>query len=354
MDTLLYVQSYSSLATPDVRCRQVGKWSNTTSHTRQSVNLDGTAHCVYPMRPVVPMRGILCVVCGLMIPNHVVAFTVTQLAVRPFHGVSLGAKRCVLVKEKPFFHGHDADEKVLPTFDPFNISSEDYVDNASTKRAALSFVAAAVPLTSLASNAIAVSSRDLISAGDLNPKNFDPVCPASDAFYRGLQGGTQAIVGDEAFVQYGPLIAGGLLRIRLELCVVESFFNEAVVPFIEKNGVSWILPFHETVETFLAGVIFSLASTFILVGTTKIISVIITYADLFLGLPLRILAGFFFDRARGKPVTLDIRVGPFKTRLFGPDAVEETLVQGNKGLFALLIIVVSGFFKFVGEISGVS
>ena len=300
------------------------------------------------------MRGILCVVCGLMIPNHVVAFTVTQLAVRPFHGVSLGAKRRVLVKEKTFFCGHDLDEEVLPTFDPFNISSEDYGDKSSTRRAALSFVTAAVPLTSLASNALAVSSRDLISAGDLNPRNFDPVCPASDAFYRALQGGTQAIVGDEAFVEYGPLIAGGLLRIRLELCVVESFFNEAVVPFIEKNGVSWILPLHETVETFLAGVVFSLASTFILVGTTKIISVIITYLDLFLGLPLRVFAGFFFDRARGKPMTLDVGVGPVKTRIFGPDVVEESLVQGSKGPFALLVIVASGFFKLVGDISGVS
>lgn len=124
-----------------------------------SANLDGAPHCVYSMRVVVPMRGILCVVCGLMIPSDVVAFTVTQLAVRPFHVVSLGAKRRVLVKEKTFFHGYDSDEKVLPTFDPLSISSEHYIDNASTRRAALSFVAAAVPLTSLASNAIALSSR---------------------------------------------------------------------------------------------------------------------------------------------------------------------------------------------------
>ena len=74
-------------------------------------------------------------------------------------------------------------------------------------------------------------------------------------------------MGPENFSEYGPLIAGGLLRIRLELCVVESFFNEAVGPFIQQNGLNWILPLHETVETFLAGVVFSLATTFILVGS---------------------------------------------------------------------------------------
>ena len=42
--------------------------------------------------------------------------------------------------------------------------------------------------------------------------------------------------------------------------MVESFFNEAVGPFIKENGLSWILPLHETVETFLAGTIFALAT----------------------------------------------------------------------------------------------
>ena len=41
------------------------------------------------------------------------------------------------------------------------------------------------------------------------------------------------------------------------------------MPFIQKNGLSWILPMHETVETFLAGTIFALALNFILVGSTK-------------------------------------------------------------------------------------
>jgi hypothetical protein len=124
------------------------------------------------------------------------------------------------------------------------------------------------------------AADSVISTGSMNPATFQPVCPASDNFYRLLQGSVQAIVGKDKFVEYGPLIAGGLLRVRLELCVVESFFNEAVGPFIQENGLSWILPLHETVETFLAGSIFALATTFILVGSTKLLTVIITYFDL--------------------------------------------------------------------------
>jgi hypothetical protein len=189
----------------------------------------------------------------------------------------------------------------------------------------------------------------------LNPDNFNPICPASDGVYRTLQGTTQAIVGDEAFIEYRPLIAGGLLRIRLELCVVESFFNEAVGPFIQKNGFGWILPLHETVETFLAGSVFSLASTFILVGSTKIISVIVTYVDLFVGLPSRVFGGFFFDRARGKPVTLDLGFGPFKRRVVGPpDSDEEQPFIQDANPFSFAIAAGAGAVKLFGETSRVS
>lgn len=99
---------------------------------------------------------------------------------------------------------------------------------------------------------------------------------------------------------------------------MESFFNEAVGPFIQQNGIGWVLPLHESVETFLAGTIFALATTFILVGSTKIVSVIVTYGDAFVGGPCRLLGGFAFDRALGKPVALDIGVGRFKKRLIGP------------------------------------
>lgn len=203
-----------------------------------------------------------------------------------------------------------------------------------------------------------------ISTGEFNPDNFRPVCPASDSIYRLAQGTTQSLVGSDNFVEYGPLIAGGLLRVRLELCVVESFFNEAVGPFIDKEGLGWILPLHETVETFLAGTIFALASTFILVGSTKIVSVLMTYTDVFVGLPLRSFGGFAFDRAKGKPITLDFGIGPFKTRVIGPGSPkddtnkEETLeeifdfsqVKGKDVPVALL----SGAVKGVGETSKVA
>ena len=100
-----------------------------------------------------------------------------------------------------------------------------------------------------------------------------------------------ATVGQESYKEYAPLVAGGLLRVRLELCVVESFFYEAIIPFIKENGLSWILPFHETVETFLAGTIFAVASNFILIGSTKLVTVIATYTDLFFGFPLRLVGG---------------------------------------------------------------
>ena len=233
----------------------------------------------------------------------------------------------------------------------------------------------------------AASTSTPLSTGDFNPDSFKPVCSASDGFYRFLQGSTRAVVGEDSFSEYGPLIAGGLLRIRLELCVVESFFNEAVGPFIQKNGIvsgiyfvfvfimltkcilhdtlkSWILPLHETVETFIAGSIFALATTFILVGSTKLVQIIAFYGDLILGGPCRLLGGFFFDRARGKPVTLDVSFfGFFKTRLVGPpvDFKEEELRKAEEKLIDfenvkptdVPLLAISGGVKVVGEASKV-
>ena len=71
-----------------------------------------------------------------------------------------------------------------------------------------------------------------------------PVCPASDGFYRFGQTLITGTVGPEAYKEYAPLIAGGLLRVRLELCVVESFFYEAIIPFIRENGLRWVLVPH--------------------------------------------------------------------------------------------------------------
>lgn len=204
----------------------------------------------------------------------------------------------------------------------------------------------------------AEAAGSVISKNIMNPASFQPVCPASDNFYRFLQTAVEAVVGRDKFIEYGPLIAGGLLRVRLELCVVESFFNEAVGPFINENGVSWILPLHESVETFLAGSIFALATTFILVGSTKLLTVITTYFDLLVGLPFRIFGGFFYDRALGRPVTLDFGLGPFKTRLFGPS--QEVLQKMDRGEelvdlsnpLTLLIVLTSGTVQLVGKTSG--
>ena len=131
----------------------------------------------------------------------------------------------------------------------------------------------------------------LLDTASLDPRTFQPVCPASDSFYRFGQTLVVGVVGQDSYKEYAPLIAGGLLRVRLELCVVESFFYEAIIPFIKENGLSWVLPLHETVETFLAGVIFAVATNFILIGSTKLITVIFTYADIFLGFPFRLVGG---------------------------------------------------------------
>jgi hypothetical protein len=224
-------------------------------------------------------------------------------------------------------------------------------------RAGWAAASALIPMTVGAQNALAVSG---ISQGSMNPANFQPVCPTSDGFYRFLQTSLRAIVGPESFVEYGPLIAGGLLRVRLELCVVESFFQEAVGPFIAQNGVSWILPWHETVETFLAGAIFSLATTFILIGSTKIIMVVVTYTDILVGLPFRLLGGFAYDRALGKPVTLDLGFGPFKKRFIGPPEPGEG--EAPLGItdiskadpVSLVVILVSGAVRITGQTVGVS
>jgi hypothetical protein len=119
-------------------------------------------------------------------------------------------------------------------------------------RTGLSTALATLTAAATSSQALAVNMPE-ISQGYLDPSNFNPVCPASDFFYRFLQSSAINVVGRDSFIEYGPLIAGGLLRVRLELCVVESFFNEAVIPFIKQNGLNWVLPIHETVETFLAG-----------------------------------------------------------------------------------------------------
>lgn len=256
-----------------------------------------------------------------------------------------------------------------PTFDPLGFVDENNLHDVSKekrrschgRRDGDTFSAGGTLLASAAAWSASpdlANSIDLTSfkTGNLTPETFQPVCSASDGFYRILQTTAQNLVGQENFVDYGPLIASGLLRIRLELCVVESFFNEAVGPFIRDNGLSWVLPLRETVETFLAGGIFALATTFILIGSTKLVTVIITYTDFLLGLPSRLIGGFAFDRVRGKPVTLDIGFGPFKTRLIGPpdqkegDELEFKLSDAN--IPTVIALILTGTLNAFGQVLG--
>lgn len=238
------------------------------------------------------------------------------------------------------------------TFDPMGLADELLLEASPSTQLPPSLVGASA-LTAFTPEAHAISSK-LLNTGDMDPTTFNPVCPASDGLYRFLQGSTATVIGDDAFVEYGPLIAGGLLRIRLELCVVESFWQEAVVPFIARNGLSWVLPWHETVETFVAGVIFALASTFILIGSTKLVSVMAFYVDFFVGGPCRTLGGFTYDRAIGRPITFDIGFGPFKTRVLGPSDEEALKPRKLVGPVGIVLAGASGAAKVIGQILGVS
>uniref|UniRef100_A0A7S3DSI1 Uncharacterized protein n=1 Tax=Entomoneis paludosa TaxID=265537 RepID=A0A7S3DSI1_9STRA len=261
---------------------------------------------------------------------------------------SLSASKRVIVGDR-----HNAyNDYDMSGFDPLGIAADR--DTYESQQFNPSSGQNSVPQAlSLASIALLSQPSDVVAKEPMtmDPTSFQPVCPTSDGIYRALQSTTEAIVGAESFQEYGPLIAGGLLRVRLEFCVVESFFNEAIGPFIAKNGVSWVLPFHETVETFLAGTVFAFAATFILLGSTKLVTVAITYTDFLLGVPSRLFGGFFYDRALGKPVTLDVGFGPFKTRLVGPPEEEEEAKIDimEKGPASIVIIGLSGAVKLFGQ-----
>eukprot|EP00613_Pedinella_sp_CCMP2098_P077862 CAMPEP_0171939774 /NCGR_PEP_ID=MMETSP0993-20121228/36595_1 /TAXON_ID=483369 /ORGANISM="non described non described, Strain CCMP2098" /LENGTH=430 /DNA_ID=CAMNT_0012581687 /DNA_START=16 /DNA_END=1308 /DNA_ORIENTATION=- len=142
--------------------------------------------------------------------------------------------------------------------------------------------------------ALTTAAAGTTAAQSYDPRTFVPVCGVSDVVYRYLQGSALALVGRENYEAYAPLIAGGILRIRLELCVLESFLNEAILPFVREKGLSWVLPLHETVETFLAGTVFAVATNFILLGSTKIVAVLVAYTDVLFGLPARLVGSALF------------------------------------------------------------
>ena len=87
---------------------------------------------------------------------------------------------------------------------------------------------------------------------------------------------------------------------------------------------------------------------------------------------MRALGGFFFDRARGKPVTLDIGFGTVKKRLVGPPVLDEdggwkaenqrrldgetlgdiVVSLGDVEFTSFPFVALSGVLKGVGEVSG--
>ncbi|KAK3239072.1 hypothetical protein CYMTET_50972 [Cymbomonas tetramitiformis] len=123
--------------------------------------------------------------------------------------------------------------------------------------------------------------------------NFNPVCPASDGIFRLGQQTALSLAGDQNVEDYRPLINDVLIRVRTELCVLESFVRETATPFIQEKGISWILPLKETSDTYIAGVVFMVGANFILLGSTKIVAILSIYHDLVLGLPCRLLGRVF-------------------------------------------------------------
>ena len=126
------------------------------------------------------------------------------------------------------------------------------------------------------------------SAASIDPFfNFNPVCPASDGVFRVGQKAALGLAGADNIENYRPLINDVLIRVRTELCVLESFSRETALPFIREKGLGWVLPLHETSETYLAGVVFMVGANFILLGSTKVVAILAIYHDLSVGLVAR-------------------------------------------------------------------
>eukprot|EP00931_Biecheleriopsis_adriatica_P024780 TRINITY_DN15351_c1_g1_i1.p1 TRINITY_DN15351_c1_g1~~TRINITY_DN15351_c1_g1_i1.p1 ORF type:complete len:347 (-),score=49.92 TRINITY_DN15351_c1_g1_i1:38-1006(-) len=148
-------------------------------------------------------------------------------------------------------------------------------------------------------------STKVLSEGlpELTPDTFRPVCPASDGIYGFGKAAADAFLGAEG-AEYRPLAIEALLRVRLEICVLESFVYEAIIPFVQRKGLGWILPLHETIDTVIAGTVFAIAVNFILFGTTKILAVIGIYHDFLIGAPLRLIGYGILPETKPKEVPL--------------------------------------------------
>jgi len=160
-------------------------------------------------------------------------------------------------------------------------------ESAAVSTAALSALASAAALRPDAAAHAAVST-----AAGIDPFfNFNPVCPASDGVFRVGQKAALGLAGADNIENYRPLINDVLIRVRTELCVLESFSRETALPFIREKGLGWVLPLHETSETYLAGVVFMVGANFILLGSTKVVAILAIYHDLSAGLLARAAGG---------------------------------------------------------------
>ena len=148
------------------------------------------------------------------------------------------------------------------------------------------FLVGAVAAASVAASVAA--SAGAAQAAEIDPFfQFQPVCPYSDGVFRAGQKAALVVAGSDNIEDYRPLINDVLIRVRTELCVLESFARETAVPFVQQKGVGWVLPLHETSETYLAGVVFMVGTNFILLGSTKVVAILAIYHDLILGFPAR-------------------------------------------------------------------
>lgn len=190
----------------------------------------------------------------------------------------------------------DAEAVDVDSFPTFERRDEDDVPSVSSSDASASLrVLTALALTNagvLDVPAAFAAKGDSNAGALIDPfYAFSPVCPASDGVFRVGQRAAIGLAGDENIENYRPLINDVLIRVRTELCVLESFVRETAVPFVREKGLGWVFPAHETSETYLAGVVFMLGANFILLGSTKVVAIMAIYHDLSLGLMTRLAGG---------------------------------------------------------------
>jgi len=182
------------------------------------------------------------------------------------------------------------------SFDPLEIFTESDDEKKEKKTNASSLVVVATTtsaaLTGYQLTATGDGFQAMASDKSIDPfANFSPVCPASDGVFRVGQRVALSLAGDSNIENYRPLINDVLIRVRTELCVLESFVRETAIPFVQTKGLGWVLPKHETSETYLAGVVFVVGANFILLGSTKVVAILAIYHDLSLGLVARGMGG---------------------------------------------------------------